>query len=188
MCDPSVTQTVRSLSVRPQRKSLTPEPDMSFTTEERGRLNTAEHRVFFSKSTSFASTASAGSLTCNDHCEGVTSLLNSWLCWKGGLLPFHRRLCRQTHLPVSWHPHLCQWRGGEPIPTVSVCWCVYFMFHILCSPSDGQILSCAPCVQRSVRVSEKPPTQFFFYCFQSLQRISLFFLSSAILLSADILE
>lgn len=36
-----------------RKKSLATEPDMSFTTEERGRPHTAEHRVFFSKSPTF---------------------------------------------------------------------------------------------------------------------------------------
>lgn len=55
------------------------------------------------------------------------------------------------------------------------------MFHILYSLSDGQILYWVQSeCQRNHRLG--------FYCFQSLQSISLLFLSSVILLSAYILE
>lgn len=73
-----------------EHKGLTTRADMSFTTEERGRPNTAEHRVFFSKSASLT-----GTTRVSPHCwiHNCAEKVDCWLSTEDSagkhISPFH---------------------------------------------------------------------------------------------------
>lgn len=98
--------------------------DMSFTTEERGRPNTQEYRVFFSKHITFFLGVCVGMFVLFAFCTLWVLLQKICLTFAVVLrlffsitemLLFPRKLWWGIHLPISWHPHLRKWSRGEHV-------------------------------------------------------------------------